>query len=120
MLVVGAAAWVLWTTQVPAQPAPLDVKANDFEIAWLNPATSGTSWQRFVQAVRQIEGLEAGGDTAPEPTTVTPEVFVRLPHGRGRLVFRWYKLTSEWNTRYWTEALLKRDPPPLAIMGGGT
>jgi hypothetical protein len=43
--------------------------------------------------------------------------------GRGetrRLVFRWYKLTGDWNTRAWIEALRKRDRPPLAIIGGSS
>jgi hypothetical protein len=37
-----------------------------------------------------------------------------------RFVFRWYKITGDWKTRDWIEALLKRDPPPLAIIGGSS
>src|SRR5436190_1329205 len=46
-------------------------------------------------------------------------LLVLLAEG-GRLVFRWYKLTSDWKARDWVEALLKRRPPPLAIIGGSS
>ena len=49
-----------------------------------------------------------------------PEVALALPGVGRRLVFRWYKLTSDWKTRDWVEALMKRRPPPLAIVGGSS
>ena len=129
-LVVVAAA-LLWTSPA-AQPraAPAAVADGDGEIVWLYPATNPTSWERFVAAVRRaatrlqddkIDVQAQIGDNAfPRQTTAVPEVALSLPGLGRRLVFRWYKLTSDWKTRDWVEALLKRRPPPLAIIGGNS
>jgi hypothetical protein len=42
------------------------------------------------------------------------------PAARQRLVFRWYKLTSDWKAGDWAEALARRQPPPLAVIGGNS
>jgi hypothetical protein len=130
LLVVGAAVLIL--RSAPAQPRPIAaaVGAGDREIVWLFTTTNATSWERFVAAVRraaprlhdQQPGLQLQiSDAAfPKQTTAIPEVALTWPDQHRRLVFRWYKLTSDWKTRDWVEALLKRQPPPLAIIGGSS
>ncbi len=129
--VVGAVAVAMRTGPALARPAPLPVAAGDREIVWLYPATNPAAWERFVAAVRRapealrkdLPAVRAEVDPAqafPEHTTAVPEVALSLGPDAGRLVFRWYKLTSDWNTRDWVEALLKRAPPPLAVIGGSS
>ena len=120
VLVAGAAFWVYETTTMPSKPAPLPLEDGDLEIAWLNAATSASTWQRFVQAVEDVTHVKASEEAYPRLTTAVPQVAAPLPGGRGRLFFRWYKTTNEWKTDYWIKALLQRDPPPLAIIGGNT
>ncbi len=129
LLLLGAAAVVFQARPAANRPLPLPVAAGDREIAWLYPATSATAWERFVSAVRQVaERLEVeqpgfqatiGPKAFPPQTVAVPEVALMRPDG-GRLVFRWYKLTSGWKTRDWVEALLQRARPPLAIIGGSS
>src|SRR5262249_26349140 len=119
VLIAGAAFWVYEATTIPARPVPLPVERGDLEIAWLNTATSASAWQRFVQAVEEVTHAKVGEEAYPQLTTAVPEVAIPLPGGR-RLFFRWYKTTSEWDTAYWITALMRRDPPPLAILGGNT
>ena len=113
------------------RPQPVPVAAGEQEIVWLYPATSTTSWERLTTAVQQAcerlaetyPGLEMeldsgnGGDVS---LTAPPRVALRWPGARGKLVFRWYKLTSQWTPRDWVRALMARDPPPLAIVGGNS
>ena len=106
----------------------LGVGTDDYEIAWLYPATNTATWERFVAAMRRRKKHQQGrddsvdfeiGDAAfPLQTTAIPEVAIRWRGGK-RLVFRWYKLTSSSKTRDWVEALAHRSPPPLAVIGGG-
>src|SRR5262249_3351677 len=99
-------------------------------------------WDRFATAVEKASerlrdiavGVEAEQDSARAPATAVPEVALSWPavprdgsvvnipaELRGkRLVFRWYKLTSEWTAAARIEALVARDPPPLAIVGGNS
>ena len=56
----------------------------------------------------------------PPHTTAVPEIVVWVPGTRGKLRFRWYKLTSERNTSYWVKALVKKKRAPLAIIGGSS
>jgi hypothetical protein len=66
-------------------------------------------------------GLQAEVEAAfPQQTTAVPVVSLSWPTSGPRFVFRWYKLTSDWKTRDWIEALLKRQPAPLAILGGSS
>ena len=114
------------------RPQPLPVAAGEQEIAWLYPATSTNSWERLTTAVQQAcerlrsthPGLEweldSGSRGESALTTAPPTVGLTWPGGRGRLVFRWYKLTSQWTPRDWVRALVARDPPPLAIVGGNS
>jgi hypothetical protein len=120
-VVAAGAFWVYESTKLPARPAPLPVEEGDIEVAWLNSATSAGSWQRFVEAIKTVPGIDADlGQAFPQLTTAVPQVAVTLPGGRGRLLFRWYKTTSKWKTDYWVRELVGREPPPLAIIGGNT
>jgi hypothetical protein len=133
--VVGAflitwASGVFLSRAGPVAPTPLPVAEGDHEVVWLYPATNSTSWERFAAAVRRaaerlqgaLPGVQAqvGPDAFPRHTTAVPEVALALPGGGGRLVFRWYKLTSDSKTRDWIEALVRRRPAPLAIIGGSS
>lgn len=128
-VVVGAVVVVFQGPPAQGRPTPLPVGAGDREIVWLYTATASTSWERFVAAVRRTAerlerdhpGLEVDVNNAfPRQTTAVPQVSL-FPAGSGtRFVFRWYKLTSDWKTRDWIEALVKRQPPPLAIIGGSS
>lgn len=128
--VVGGA-FVVVLQRPPAQgrPAPLPVLDGEHEIVWLYPATNATSWERFVAAVRRTAerlrrdrpGLQDDFDAAfPRQTTAVPQVSLSGTGMGPRFLFRWYKLTSDWKTGDWIEALLKRRPPPLAIIGGNS
>jgi hypothetical protein len=125
-VVIGAVllTWAWGVFDVRAGPVP--VVPGDREIVWLYPATNPAAWERFIAALRRagerLPGLQAdiGPSTFPRNTTAPPEAALVLPGGRGRLVFRWYKLTSEWKARDWINALLTRNPPPLAIIGGSS
>jgi hypothetical protein len=137
LLIIGAAVVVFRGTTLPIAPIPSPVAEGDHEIVWLYAATNAAAWERFVAAVKKSVGdlkeehpdVEVDPSTAfPQQTTAVPEVALVLPpgrtgssrDGRQRLVFRWYKLTGDWNTRAWIEALRKRDKPPLAVIGGSS
>ncbi|MFO0843402.1 MAG: hypothetical protein U0797_13545 [Gemmataceae bacterium] len=127
VLLVAAAMAVVVPTDRGGRPQPLPVRPGEQEIAWLYPATSTTQWERLADAVGQacdrlqaeFPGLSWSHETsASGPAHASPSVALRWP--AGRLVFRWYKLTSQWTPRDWVEALLARDPPPLAVIGGNS
>ncbi len=132
--VVGAFL-IIWASGLfPAGGAPLGplpVAAGEREIVWLYAATNPTAWERFVAAVRRSAerlqaahpGLEAQvhpDEAFPRHTTAVPQVALAFPPGGPRLVFRWYKLTSDLKARDWIDALIRRRPPPLAIIGGSS
>jgi hypothetical protein len=125
------AAWLLYRTPSgDMRTEPKDVPSGDQEIAFLYQATNGSTWERFVTAVsaaakrlrnKDFPDLTVDDANAfPQQTYVVPEVSLRVRPGAGRLLFRWYKLTSTQKTGDWVEALLKRSPPPLAVIGGNT
>lgn len=118
-LAVCAAALLFWTPAVESRPEPQPVRAGDVEIAFLDQATNGANWERFASAVALLPGSDLG-DAFPPQTTAVPEVRITPPGYGNRLLFRWYKLTSTNKPRDWVEALLRRAPPPVAVMGGGT
>jgi hypothetical protein len=127
ILLVGTAALVSLPRKSLAQPTAEPVAAGDVELAWLYPATSGSSWELLVQGVQRVgrsKKLVVDAQRAfPPQTTAVPEVILTLPDstrspGPRRLVFRWYKLTGSWREKGWVKALLERNPPPLAIIGG--
>ncbi len=128
-VVVGAVFIVFQKPPAQGRPTPLPVASGEVEIVWLYPATDASSWERFVAAVKRTTerrqddhpGLRADVSAAfPQQTTAVPEVSLFWPDSGPRFVFRWYKLTSDWKTGDWIEALLQRRPPPLALIGGSS
>src|SRR6185437_14696668 len=128
-VVVGALIVVFQGPPPQGRPVPLPVTSDEVEIVWLYTATNAASWERFVTAIRRTAerlqrshpGLQADVNAAfPQQTTAVPQASLSWPGPGPRFVFRWYKLTSDWKTRDWVEALLKRQPPPLAIIGGSS
>ena len=129
-LVAGAVAvWFRFRPDTTG-PTPLPVAAGDREIVWLYQATSTAAWERFVTAVKlteerlrdELPGIKALIDEKafPSQSTAVPEVALTWNGAGGRIVFRWYKLTSDWKPRDWVTALLQDRPPPLAIIGGSS
>jgi hypothetical protein len=129
VVVAGAAAWLWWPRSQEVRAAPL--QDNESEIVWLYSATSESSWERFVSAVgRAAKRLQADypdlavridGNTFPLQTTAHPEVALTVRQGSARLLFRWYKLSSDQKTDQWVTALLNGSRrPPLAIIGGSS
>jgi hypothetical protein len=101
----------------------------DQEIAWLAPATSSSHWERLLSAVKMVAAElrrdspsylieEDDRQAFPEQTTTIPEIALSFPGKKGRLWLRWYKLTSDLKIEDWTQVLLGRNPPPLAVIGG--
>lgn len=103
----------------------LDVPNGHQEIAWINTATSGSSWERFVAGVDRVQQkwpeLRVDKSNAfPDQTTAVPEIALEMEGCPDKLWIRWYKLTSDIGTEQWINALAERDPPPLALIGGGS
>jgi hypothetical protein len=127
---VGTAALIAFRSDAgPLQPQRPALRGGEQEIAWIYPATGTTQWERFVAAVKrtrdQLEssypGLRVDEQSTPAAASAgVPEVVLVRPHQgqTRRLVFRWYKLTSDWSTEAWVKELLTRAPYPLAIIGG--
>lgn len=108
-----------------ARPVPQPVAAGEHELVWLYGATNGSNWERFVAAAERLRGKYPGMEVHtegafPPQTTAVPEVALDWPAAGQRLVFRWYKLTSDWKAGDWAEALARRQPPPLAVIGGNS
>jgi hypothetical protein len=128
-VVVGAVVVVFQGPPAQGRPMPLPVLVGEREIVWLYPATDAASWERFVAAVRRTAervrrdrpSVQADDKSAfPQQTAAVPEVSLSWSGEGKRFVFRWYKLTGDWKARDWIEALLARQPPPLAIIGGSS
>ncbi len=128
-VVAGAVVVVFQGPPPLGRPVPLPVRPGEREIVWLYPATDAASWERFVAAVRRIAqrlqherpSVQADDSSAfPQQTVAVPEVSLSWGGDKGHYVFRWYKLTGDWKTCDWIEALLSRRPPPLAIIGGSS
>jgi hypothetical protein len=129
LIAVAVVVWFRFRPE-PTGPTPLPVAPGDREIVWLYQATSTAAWERFVTAVKLTEERlrdELPGITAmiddrafPSRSTAVPEVALTWDGAGGRIVFRWYKLTSDWKPRDWVTALVKDRPPPLAIIGGSS
>jgi hypothetical protein len=127
VLLVGAAVLVSLPRDSLARPTAEPVAAGELEIAWIYPATSGSSWELFVRGVQHVgkaARLEVDDRRAfPAQTTAVPAVTLTLPRanpsqGPRRLLFRWYKLTGGWGEPGWMDTLLDREPPPLVVIGG--
>ncbi|HEV3142595.1 MAG TPA: hypothetical protein VGZ47_01795, partial [Gemmataceae bacterium] len=103
----------------------LDVPAGDQEIAWFHTTTNSATWERFVTgvhyAVRQEPRLHVDDSRAfLDQTTAVPEIVLSWQGSDHRLFIRWYKQSSQMKVDDWVRALAERDPPPLAILGGGS
>lgn len=119
---VGLATRELLRTR-PATPSP--VPAGDYEIAWIHTTTNPQTWERLVAATFQIKrdfpGVQVDDSRAfLDQTAAVPEVVLAVPGRADKLRIRWYKLSSEVNTRDWVKALAVRNPAPLAFMGGSS
>lgn len=128
----GVAVWlVLRPEATTGRAVPLPLPEGDQELVWLYPATNAANWQRLVTAAgraasrlnaeRPEFGLTVEESAAfPAQSTAVPELVFMTAGCPARLRLRWYKLTSDRNTPNWIDALLRRQPPPLAILGGGS
>ena len=116
---------------VPAAAAARPVPEGCQEVACIVPASSADTWERLVAAVRLLQAqwpkehprlprLDADLEHVfTERTTDMPELSLGLGEPGGpRLLFRWYKTSSEIDTAGWIEQLARRDRPPLAVLGG--
>src|SRR5262249_7220846 len=126
-LTLSAAALVLWPRATDNRASPQPVAEGDQEVVWLYAATNTAAWERLVtaenKAVHGLQiaqpGLGLAADTRnafPAQTTAVPEVAISVKGSRGRLLFRWYKLSSGVKSQDWAKALLQRRPAPLAII----
>lgn len=110
------------------QPSTLRVAAvpdGDQEIAWIHPATNFPTWERFVAGVKRVQkrwpAIQIDDSNAfPSQTATVPEVALSFPGCKGKLWIRWYKLTSDAGNEAWVKALARREPAPLALIGGGS
>jgi hypothetical protein len=103
----------------------LEVPPGDQEIAWFHTTTNSATWERFVTGVhyaaRQEPRLHVDDSRAfLDQTTAVPEVVLSWQGSNHRLLIRWYKQSSQMKVDDWVRALAERDPPPLAILGGGS
>lgn len=106
-------------------PRTLDVPEGDRELAWLHTTTNTSNWERFVYGVvraqRLVPGLSVDDSRAfRDSSTAVPELVLSLAGQPGKLRIRWYKLSSDSGVDYWVDTLARRDPAPLAIIGGGS
>ncbi|GBD35647.1 hypothetical protein HRbin36_00760 [bacterium HR36] len=121
----AVASWLFWRSTEERLAAP-PVPQGDQEIAWLMPATSLPSWDRFLEAVRWLahdarDGLVLASD--PERAhghRDIPELALQHRDSTERLWIRWYKLTGDYSAEDWLEAFRRRATWPLAIIGGNT
>lgn len=123
LIAVAAALTQLLRKSSSARPMP--VPEGDQEIAWFHTATNAATWERFVtgahRAVQQDPRLIIDDSRAfLDETTAAPELVLRRRDSSQKLRIRWYKQSSQMTVQDWVEALAKRDPAPLAIMGGGS
>jgi hypothetical protein len=112
-------------TAVTAAHLPMRVAPGDQEIAYFHTATSTATWERFVAGVhyaaRQDPRLHVDDSRAfLDQTTAVPEVVLSVDGTDQRLLVRWYKQSGQVKVDDWVRELAKRDPPPLAIVGGGS
>lgn len=126
LVVFAALAWrSLSTFGSLSAPRARPVASGDHEIAWIHAATNTATWERFVAGARQCkrEWPDLVADVSGaflDMTTGVPEVSLSMHGSERRLRIRWYKLTSETGIEHWVRELAARDPPPLAILGGGS
>jgi hypothetical protein len=130
VLALGAAALMFWPRAQVTRAAPL--RDNEYEIVWLYAATNSAAWERFVAAASRVKRRltssepELGvavddSNSFPRQTTAHAELVMTVRGGTARLVFRWYKLTSDQPVDKWIKVLMDGSRrPPLAILGGSS
>ena len=129
--IVVAATVVFATTEIgtgvarPAAIRPAEVPAGDIEFAWMHTTTNGVTWERFVAGLARIPAAVPGlfvddSRAFVESTSASPEVVITRPGDPRRVRVRWYKITNEAKVGRWVRALSKRDPAPVAFIGGGS
>lgn len=101
------------------------VPDGDRELAWFNTTTAGASWERFIAGVRRaatdFPELTVDDSSAfLDQTTAVPEIAIGMVGKSGKLRVRWYKLGGDHPPRFWLDQLARRNPAPLAIIGGGS
>jgi hypothetical protein len=117
---------LLWRDLFASASSVQEVPRGDQEIAWIDSATTGTNWERLVAAVgyvrtvaRSWPDLEVDAHQAfPDRSFDTPQIALSVPGSKARLWIRWYKVTSRTSASDWITELARRDPAPLAIIGG--
>lgn len=124
LIVVGVGLGTAWLVRGDGSQLPA-VPDGDREIAFIHAATSVSAWERFVTGVNRVSrdwpAVHVDDANAfPEATTATPELVLTLDGAPGRLRIRWYKLSKDANAAEWAGRLGRRDPSPLAIIGGGS
>ena len=126
--VIAVLSGMYWSYRSRRLATVRPVPDGDQEIAWLESATTGTNWERFVVALSRLARIKSAwpkmtivADNAfPERTVEVPELEVSFAGCDGTLRFRWYKITSEMTISRWVAELAQRDPPPLALVGGSS
>ncbi len=99
----------------------LPVPPGDQEIVWIHTSTNSATWERFVTATHRVPGIQVDDSRAfLSSTTSIPEIILTVPGNPHRLLIRWYKLTAVTKNPQIIDALAKRQPAPLAIIGGGS
>jgi len=124
VLLLGSAAvaWALWPAK-SRLPKPVSVPSGDQEIAWINTSSAADTWSQFVIGLKRIEmdvsGISVDVSKAfPEQSTDIPEIGIRRASYNGTLFIHWYKTASDATAEQWVESLSRRDPAPLAVIGG--
>lgn len=101
-------------------PKAATLTSGDQEIAFLHPATNIATWERFVAGLKELPGIIVDDSEAfPEDSMKLPVAGLRHATIPGTLWVRWYKLTGLRTIEIWVKELCQRQPPPLAIVGGG-
>lgn len=120
LLAAGLYLTVLGPTATMIPVSVAKISTGDQEIAWLHPATTIATWERFVAGLKEVPGLEIDESAAfLEDSMKLPVVGLKQPGQAGTLWIRWYKLTGLRTIEVWVKDLCSRNPPPLAIVGGG-
>src|SRR5579864_1954568 len=126
LLVAGLAVLAVVRRETASSPGHvLQVPPGDQEIAWFHTTTNSATWERFVTGVHYAARLEPrlyvdDSRAFLDQTTAVPEVVFSWQGSSHRLHIRWYKQSSQMKVDDWVRALAERDPPPLAILGGGS
>ena len=125
----------LWEGTGGAEVANL--RGEEQEIAWIEPATNTDSWAQFTSGLLRLQAdwdkirgplgelqVDLGPDSAgafPRLTADVAEVALFFSEAPGRKLWvRWYKISGDNPADAWVEKLRRRSRPPLAVVGGGT